>query len=144
MATPLCKKQRTKRPLLFWFVFVILLWIYPLPARAQEDEITAGGKFQYQSHCAVCHGANGTGDGRMAQELLSTPADLTQLAKKNDGRFPFWEVYRIIDGRDEVKAHGPRAMPIWGNWFYHTEGSELLATARVLELVYYLKSIQAK
>ena len=59
------------------------------------------------------------------------PADLTQLAKHNDGQFPFWTVYRVIDGREEVKAHGSRAMPIWGLWFQVTEGSELRATGRI-------------
>jgi mono/diheme cytochrome c family protein len=125
-----------------WFSLVLFLGIAPAMGNAQEDEIVASGKFQYQSHCAVCHGVTGSGDGRMAGELLRPPADLTQLAKDNDGRFPFWKVYGVIDGRAEVKAHGPRTMPIWGAWFLRTEGSELLATARVLELVYYLKSIQ--
>jgi mono/diheme cytochrome c family protein len=111
---------------------------------AQEDEIAGGGRFHYQSHCAGCHGVNGTGDGRMAAELLSQPTNLTQLAKHNDGQFPFWQVYRVIDGREDVVAHGSRAMPIWGVWFQVTEGSELRATGRIFELVHYLKSIQEK
>ncbi|MBI3757705.1 MAG: cytochrome C [Deltaproteobacteria bacterium] len=123
---------------------VVFLWIYAQPASAQEDEITAGGRFQYQSHCAVCHGVHGRGDGRLTKELLRKPANLTQLAKKNGGRFPFWEVYRVIDGREDVVAHGVRDMPIWGVWFRATEGNELTATGRILELVYYLKSLQEK
>lgn len=111
---------------------------------AQEDEIAAGGRFQYQSHCAVCHGVDGDGNGRMASELLIKPSDLTQLAKKNGGSFPFWYAYGVIDGRDDVAAHGSRAMPVWGMWFQVEEGSELLATGRILELIYYLKSIQQK
>ena len=111
---------------------------------AQEDEIVAGGKFQYQTHCAVCHGVEGNGNGRMASELLTKPSDLTQLAKKNGGLFPFWRVYGVIDGRDDVAAHGSRDMPVWGMWFHVEEGSELLATGRILELIYYLKSIQKK
>jgi hypothetical protein len=80
----------------------------------------------------------------MAAELLSQPTDLTQLAKNNGGQFPFWEVYRVIDGRKDVVSHGSRAMPIWGVWFQVTEGSELRATGRIFELVHYLKSIQEK
>ena len=144
MPTHLRKKQRPQWTRSFCFLFVIFFGTYPSLGHAQEDEIAASGKFQYQSHCAVCHGVNGAGDGRMAGELLTTPADLTQLAKRNGGRFPFWEVYGVIDGRNEVKAHGPRTMPIWSDWFFNAEGSELLATARVLELVYYLKSLQEK
>ena len=80
----------------------------------------------------------------MREELLSKPADLTQLTKNNDGQFPFWRMYRVIDGREEVKAHGPRTMPIWGVELQVVEGSELRATGRILELIYYLKSIQRK
>ena len=53
-------------------------------------------------------------------------------------------MYRVIDGREEVKAHGPRTMPIWGVELQVVEGSELRATGRILELIYYLKSIQRK
>ena len=128
-------------------VGIIFLFALCVPVHtgfAQEDEIAAGGRFQYQTHCAVCHGVTGVGDGRMAGDLLVKPSELTQLAKQNGGSFPFWEVYRVIDGRDEVEAHGSRAMPVWGAWFQVIEGSELLATGRILELIYYLKSIQEK
>ena len=124
-----------------------VLWFLSLSAGlafAQEDEIAGGGRFQYQSHCAVCHGVDGQGNGRMASELLIKPSDLTQLAKENGGSFPFWDVYGVIDGRSDVAAHGSRAMPVWGAWFQVEEGSELLATGRILELIYYLKSIQQK
>lgn len=109
---------------------------------AQEDEVAGAGKGYYQTYCASCHGIQGKGDGPMADILTVKPADLTQLSTGNEGRFPFWRVYRIIDGREEVKAHGPRAMPIWGNWFQQTEGSEPRAVGRILELAHYLKSIQ--
>jgi mono/diheme cytochrome c family protein len=109
---------------------------------AQEDEIAGAGRFQYQTHCANCHGVTGKGNGPMVEALLSKPADLTQLSKKNGGKFPFWRVYQVIDGREAIKAHGERSMPIWGSWFQKIEGDELLAIGRVLELGYYLKSIQ--
>jgi hypothetical protein len=80
----------------------------------------------------------------MVDVLTITPADLTQLSKKNDNQFPFWRVYKVIDGREEVMAHGTRDMPVWGAWFQVAEGSNLIATGRILELVYYLKSIQEK
>ena len=144
MSAHLRKTREKKQTFPLAVACVALLCLYAQPGMAQEDEITAGGRFQYQSHCAGCHGVNGIGDGRMAGELLSQPTDLTQLAKHNDGQFPFWKVYRIIDGREEVVSHGSRAMPIWGVWFQVTEGSELRATGRIFELVHYLKSIQEK
>jgi hypothetical protein len=47
--------------------------------------------------------------------LKVPPPDLTVLAKKNNGVFPFNSVYEIIDGRKTVIAHGTRDMPIWGD-----------------------------
>jgi len=83
----------------------------------------------------------------MAEQLKIRPADLTRLSKKNGGEFPFWSTYRFIDGREEVKEKGPRAMPIWGTEFYKEAGSdspevETLVRERILRLVYYLQSIQ--
>jgi hypothetical protein len=46
--------------------------------------------------------------------IPAAPADITTLSKRNGGTFPINRVYEIIDGRQEIKAHGPREMPIWG------------------------------
>jgi len=78
--------------------------------------------------------------------LTVKPTDLTQLSKRNKGTFPFWQVYRIVDGREPVKGHGTSDMPIWGNAFQEEEGTSLTAetraSGRILQLVYYLQSIQ--
>ena len=82
-----------------------------------EDKIDVG-KREYESVCAVCHGLSGKGDDGPLKSLLTRPVpNLTVLAKNNRGVFPFDRVYQIIDGRQEVKAHGPRDMPIWGSAF---------------------------
>ncbi|HSE85769.1 MAG TPA: cytochrome c, partial [Candidatus Binatia bacterium] len=86
-------------------------------ALAQETEVIAGGELEYQNHCAICHGVDAKGRGIMAKFLTISPSDLTQLEKKNAGRFSFWQVYRVIDGREEVRGHGTREMPIWGARF---------------------------
>lgn len=52
-------------------------------------------------------------------ELLVQASYLTELAKNNRGVFPFDRVHQIIDGRAEVKDHGPRDMPVWGYAFRH-------------------------
>jgi mono/diheme cytochrome c family protein len=115
---------------------------------AQQEDIVAAGKREFHGHCAVCHGLGGKGESVMTTLNLLTvkPADLTQLRKKNTGQFPFWRVYRIIDGREDVKGHGTRAMPIWGKVFLQQEGDTLAdetrAMGRILALVYYLQSIQ--
>ena len=53
----------------------------------------------------------------MSNELKKRPADLTVLAKRNNGVFPLNSVYRIIDGRDTIASHGTREMPVWGYRF---------------------------
>jgi mono/diheme cytochrome c family protein len=109
---------------------------------------------EYQNSCAVCHGPKGEGDGPMALFLTVKPADLTALARRNQGQFPFERVMRVIDGRSEVGAHGTRTMPIWGDRYlsessaaymrepYRSYTAEPLVRARILELTYYIQSIQ--
>jgi mono/diheme cytochrome c family protein len=73
------------------------------------------GKAEYQSSCAPCHGKDGKGNGPVSAQLKVLPPDLTVLAKKSNGVFPFNSVYEIIDGRKAVTAHGSRDMPVWGD-----------------------------
>lgn len=85
--------------------------------------------------------------------LTIEPADLTLLAKKNNGTFPFRDVFQTIDGRASVKAHGEGPMPIWGDRYtvqsgaaglepYKTYTAEPFVRARILELTYFIQSIQ--
>ncbi|MBI1995565.1 MAG: cytochrome C [Deltaproteobacteria bacterium] len=122
-----------------WYCFTL--------ARAQEMEVIAGGEIEYQNYCAICHGVDGRGFGIMAKFLTVQPTDLTQLAKKYAGRFPFWQVYRTIDGREEVRGHGTRDMPVWGARFRadakgDDTGSRSQIAGRILSLVFYLQHIQ--
>ena len=70
------------------------------------------GKREYDANCAVCHGASGKGDGPYRAGRGRSVPDLTTLAQKNNGVFPFARVYEFIDGTQMVKAHGTREMPI--------------------------------
>ncbi len=130
------------------FATAALLWIIPVTSLAQESEIIARGRLEYQGYCAVCHGESGRGDGIMAGYLRIKPSDLTQLTKKSGGDFPFWRTYWIIDGRQEVEGHGSRLMPVWGNRFRAEEGVDSpaawidLARGRIWQLVVFLQSIQ--
>ena len=126
-----------------------LLFIWPSNklALAQDTELIAGGELEYQNHCAICHGVDGKGRGIMAKFLAISPSDLTQLAKKNAGKFSFWQVYRVIDGREEIRGHGAREMPIWGARFQaeargSDPGSRSQVSGRILSLVFYLQHIQ--
>ena len=58
------------------------------------------GKYEYDTHCAECHGLGGKGDGPYVQLLRAGTIlpDLTELSKRNDGVFPFRRVDETIDG----------------------------------------------
>lgn len=55
------------------------------------------------------------GRGRHHRFAEESPTDLTTLAKRNKGVFPFDRVYAVIDGREIVRGHGDRDMPAWGD-----------------------------
>ena len=111
------------------------------------------GKKEYEENCAVCHGNSGKGDGPFATnlDLKNTIPSLTLLQKINNGTFPANLIYKIIDGRAEVRMHGPRDMPIWGEQ-YKAESFERygfkdhvaagVIRKRILALIEYLKTIQ--
>jgi mono/diheme cytochrome c family protein len=111
------------------------------------------GKYYYESHCAICHGSSGTGlppDPGWSLLIKDIP-NLTTLSKRNGGVFPFERVYDTIDGRNEVRAHGPRDMPVWGRVFsaqsldlspYYDR--EAFARAKILALTEYVYRLQGK
>jgi len=104
------------------------------------------GSEVFKTYCASCHGANGHGNGSLAIFLRVAPADLTQIAKHNNGTFDAEKVYRIIDGRQVVKPHGQSQMPVWGDAFMKsaTGGDEKIVSEKIHALVEYLESIQEK
>jgi mono/diheme cytochrome c family protein len=111
-------------------------------ARASAQNIDVG-RTEYQSSCAACHGIDGKGSGPVSKELKTPPADLTVLAKNNNGVFPYGMVYQVIDGRNStVVSHGTREMPIWGYRFGPPQAFRF--KNRILAVIDYLKTIQEK
>ena len=112
------------------------------------------GKREYNSNCHVCHGFKGEGDGPLAIELKKTTPNLSTLSKRNNGVFPFALVYEIIDGTQNIGAHGTREMPIWGPRYKIEAGEsfyddfradhEVFVRARILALTEYIYRLQAK
>jgi len=94
----------------------------------------------FDTYCAVCHGTEARGNGPAAASLSKVPADLTRIAARNGGTFPDVKVKRYIEGLDEVTAHGPRDMPMWGDLFKSLNRDT--AQIRVQALADYLKSLQ--
>ncbi len=131
-------------------ILLALIFVLSAPsprATAQELEVIAGGELGYQSHGAVCHGVEASGTGIMSKYLTLPPANLTQLSKEVRDKFPFWQVYRTIDGREEVRGHSMSQMPVWGPRFRvesggNDPGAKSQAAGRILGLVFYLQHIQ--
>ena len=138
----------TARPMLCLVILVVISICASLKiTQAQEMEVIMAGELEYQQYCAVCHGTDGKGYGIMRKFLTVEPSDVTQIAKTHGGRFPFWQIYQIIDGRKEVRGHGTREMPVWGARFRSQAGgddtgSRSQVAGRILALVFYLEQLQ--
>lgn len=114
------------------------------PAAAQQDRVVALGRDDYLALCAPCHAADGLGNGELASKLALPPSDLTGIAVRNDGSFPFWRVYSIVDGREPVAGHETFQMPQSGSRLELDEGKPgyLPAYLRVLLITHFVESLQ--
>lgn len=114
------------------------------------------GKREYENKCAMCHGKSGKGDSQIIDLLKAAPPDLSLLSKNNGGVFPVDRIYAVIDGREMVKGHGDRDMPIWGRDYsaetirageYYVDAPydmEMYIRMRILSLIDYLSRLQSK
>jgi mono/diheme cytochrome c family protein len=104
----------------------------------------AVGQEMFRTDCASCHGLDAKGRGPAASALKAKPTDLTQLSKRNGGRFPSAMVENAIQGNGLIPAHGSRAMPVWGDAFRSVNRDEALVKIKVHNLVLYIESVQEK
>jgi mono/diheme cytochrome c family protein len=103
------------------------------------------GKQMYTSYCAPCHGADGRGEGPVAQVLKTPPTDLTELARNNRGKFPDTHIIEVLENGTTLQAHGTAQMPVWGPIFAKmntTNPQERML--RVSNLSRYLETLQVK
>jgi mono/diheme cytochrome c family protein len=141
----------------FSSAFIIAAAVSMTTAHAQQTAPPTQsdrGKYEYDAHCAVCHGLGGKGDGILVGVLKSAVPDLTVLSRKNNGVFPFAHVYETIDGTQSVAAHGTRQMPVWGPRYKAEVGEsmyddyrsepEVFVRARILALTEYIYRLQSK
>ena len=123
-----------------WLIIANTIIGFSASASAQDIDV---GKTEYQSSCGACHGIDAKGNGPVGKELKTRHADLTVLAKNNNGVFPFDTVYKMIDGRNStISSHGTREMPIWGYRF--TPPQAFRFKSRILAVIDYLKHVQEK
>ena len=103
------------------------------------------GKQIYRQYCASCHGVDGKGHGPASVALKHGAPDLTLLAKKNGGKFPFERVKDIIEGKENgPSAHGDREMPVWGPVFHEVESDMDFGELRVDAVAKTLEAMQEK
>jgi len=115
--------------------------LIPLHAAAQDS-----GQKLYLKYCSACHGPTGKGDGVVSSMMDPKPTNLTLMARRAEGKFPFQEALRAIDGRQTVRAHGDPDMPVWGDIFKGDESDpakgEAVAKGRAAMITEYLSTIQ--
>jgi len=118
----------------------------PAANKAAAPRTTAAsGKQTYMHYCAACHGADGRGDGPAASVLKTAPPDLTTLAQRHDGKFPYDYVSDVLRFGTRINAHGSSDMPIWGPIFGSMDNYDLAAVRkRIKDLSDYLFSLQQK
>jgi mono/diheme cytochrome c family protein len=104
------------------------------------------GAYAYRTYCASCHGADGKGEGPLAESLRFHPPDLTLIARRNGGDYPSETVHRIVDGRKPLPGHGGPDMPIWGDAFRNADTGydDAKVKERIRAVVDYLRTLQAR
>ena len=101
------------------------------------------GQQMYRQFCATCHGADAKGHGPLAVVLKTPPADLTTLAKRHQGKFPYEYVSSVLEFGPGFPAHGSSEMPTWGPIFrYQDQRNERVVRQRIKNLSDYLASLQ--
>jgi len=127
-------------------VTLVLIWLLFALTRAEAEEkepLSEWGKELFSVYCVSCHGFSGKGEGPVAPELKTRPADLTLLSKNNDGKFPRSLVIQFITGDTAVAAHGTREMPVWGAIFRGQGGTQTERT-KIEALTDYIESLQKR
>jgi mono/diheme cytochrome c family protein len=96
----------------------------------------------YTHYCSVCHGVEGKGNGPAAVALKNTPTDLTQIARKNGGKYPVLAVQQAIKNTDGIAAHGIPGMPVWGVLLVSSADDRARGVLRINNLTSYIEGLQ--
>jgi len=137
--------------------FLVTVWLSVILIFARSVNLSAteetqfptsyipSGQVLYKQFCSACHGADATGNGPASSTLKTMPPDLTTLAKRHAGKFPYDYVSTILRFGPGPTAHGSSDMPTWGPIFQFLEKSnERAVRQRIKNLCDYLASLQEK
>ena len=121
---------------------------HPKPFTAQDQfpaDFVPTGEAMFRQYCAACHGLNAKGHGPARVALKVPAADLTTLAKRHGGDFPYDYVTNILRFGPGVAAHGSSDMPTWGALFQYMDNyNETSVQKRIKNLTTYLATLQEK
>jgi mono/diheme cytochrome c family protein len=113
------------------------------PGASQAD--AAAGKQIFVRYCASCHGVDAKGNGPAAIAMKTPPPDLTELAKRNDGKYPAGYVGALLKFGKSLASHGSEDMPVWGSRFKIMDPTRDPTGQKHVDcLVVYLESLQVK
>lgn len=128
-------------------LIALITGIAPHVTAQSELPLEELGRSIYMDNCTTCHGSTGIGNGPKAAGLTPPPADLTSVAKRHGGKFPWAHVMSEIDGYDRSGDGG--AMPEFGeNYegptipFDSGDGIMTPTPARLVALAKYLVTLQ--
>lgn len=106
------------------------------------------GQADFDTYCAACHGADARGNGPVSVDLNLNAPDLTLIAQRNGGAFPFTRVMSTIDGYTRADQHGS-VMPEFGPLLEgptvlvdYEGGIQTPTPEPLVSLARYLESIQ--
>jgi mono/diheme cytochrome c family protein len=130
-------------------LILALLLLIPLVCAAQDRDRPVRASIQgakiFQHNCAECHGTDGRGHGPGSVALKHAVPDLTLIAQRNGGKFPYQRVKEIIEGKQAARpAHGDQQMPIWGPIFHEVEADQDWGEVRLDAITRHVESIQQR
>lgn len=115
------------------------------PDRDAQGRIPIEGSRIFQYRCAACHGTDGRGHGPASLTLKHAAPNLTLIAKRNGGRFPYQQIKEVIEGKQESSlARGFRQMPIYGPIFHDIEADQDWGEVRLDAITRQVESMQQK
>lgn len=132
---------------------VLLFGIFAYGAQGKpttdQNQFPAGyvppGDAMFKQYCAACHGADAKGYGPARAALKIPAANLTTLAKRHGGKFPYEYVTGVLRFGFPLRAHGSADMPTWGPIFEYLDNyNEGAVQQRIKNLCDYLVSLQEK
>lgn len=109
---------------------------------ATDKEAAAKGQITYVRYCVSCHGKEARGDGPLAADLRVPVPDLTLLAARSGGTYPYDRVVQVVTKGSAARGHGTDDMPAWGTAFNRTEGTGTAVDAAIRNLAHFLWSRQ--